>query len=120
MRHASSRPLDCPCSAAGGLRRRGHGRRIPSVRNLATALWHVPDRLPSLAEHGAIHYQPGAEDFARRVSALLPEAIARIEAAHGRPFAHPVTVGVYATLETYAAANGSGPRSPSASRRSVA
>jgi hypothetical protein len=35
----------------------------------------------------------------------MPAAIARIEAAHGRPFAHPVTVGVYATPEAYMAAN---------------
>lgn len=55
-----------------------------------------------------MHYQPGAEDFARNVAALYPDAIARVEAVHGRRFAHPVTVGAYATAEAYAAANGVG------------
>jgi hypothetical protein len=55
-----------------------------------------------------VHYQPGAEDFARDVAALLPDAITRVEAVHGRRFAHPVTVGAYATPEAYAAANGQG------------
>jgi hypothetical protein len=90
----------------------GAAAALPAVRHLASALWNVPDRLPALAENSAVHYQPGAEDFARRVSALLPAAIARIEAAHGRPFAHPVTVGVYATLESFAAANGTGSPQP--------
>jgi hypothetical protein len=53
-----------------------------------------------------VHYQPGAEDFAREVAALLPDAITRVEDVHGRPFAHPVIVGVYATPEAYATANG--------------
>jgi hypothetical protein len=55
-----------------------------------------------------VHYQPGAEDFARDVAALYPDAIARVEAVHGRRFAHPVRVGAYATPEAYAAANGQG------------
>jgi hypothetical protein len=46
-----------------------------------------------------MYYQPGAEDFARDVAALYPEAIARVEAVHGRRFAHPVTVGAYAPAE---------------------
>jgi hypothetical protein len=63
-----------------------------------------------------VHYQPGAEDFARDAAALLPGAIARAEAVHGRRFACPVTVGVYATPEAYAAANRS---FPGASRSSA-
>src|SRR5450432_3845434 len=83
----------------------GTAAALPAARQIVSALWNVPDRLPSLAENSQVHVEPGAEDYAHDVSALLPAAIARIEAAHGRPFAHPVTVGVYTTPETYAAAN---------------
>lgn len=79
---------------------------VPAVRHIASGLWHLPDRLPALPDNGQVHYQPGAEDFAREVAALLPEAMARVEAVHGRAFAHPVTVAVYATIPAYAAANG--------------
>jgi hypothetical protein len=51
-------------------------------------------------------------EHAGDVAALLPNAITRIEAVHGRRFAHPVTVGVYATPEAYAAANGQGSAGP--------
>jgi hypothetical protein len=81
---------------------------FPAARHIASALWNLPDRLPALRENGLVHFEPGADDYARGVSALLPAAIAKIEAAQGRPFAHPVTVGVYATPEAYAAANPTG------------
>ncbi|MBV8574696.1 MAG: hypothetical protein JOZ58_06595 [Acetobacteraceae bacterium] len=80
----------------------------PTTRHMISGLWNIPDRLPALLANGQIHYQPGAEDFARNVAALLPDAIRRIEAVHGRHFVHPVIVGVYATPEAYAAANGVG------------
>jgi hypothetical protein len=86
----------------------GTAAALPAARHIVSAWWNVPDRLPALAENSQVHFEPGAEDYAHRVSALLPAAIARIEAAHGRPFAHPVTLGVYATPEAYAAANASG------------
>lgn len=81
---------------------------VPTLRYIASGLWNVPDRLPALPDNSQVHYQQGAEGYARAVSALLPEAIARVEAAHGRPFTRPVTIGVYATPEAYAAANGRG------------
>jgi hypothetical protein len=81
---------------------------FPAARHIASALWNLPDRLPALPENGQVHFEPGAEGFARNVSALLPTAIAKIEAAHGRRFEHPVPVGVYVTPEAFAAANGSG------------
>jgi len=81
---------------------------LPMTRHMISALWNLPDRLPALSINSQVHYQPGAEDFARDVAALYPEAIARVEAVHGRRFAHPVTVGAYATAEAYAAANGVG------------
>jgi hypothetical protein len=81
---------------------------FPAARHIASALWNAPDRLPALAENRLVHFEQGAEDYAQDVSALLPAAIARIEAAQGRPFARPVPVGVYATPDAYAAANASG------------
>ena len=68
--------------------------------------------MPALAANSQVHYQPGAEDFARDVAALLPDAIVQVEDVHGRRFAHPVIVGVYATSEAYAAANGLGSTVP--------
>jgi hypothetical protein len=88
----------------------GTAAALPAARNIVSALWNVPDRLPSLAENSQVHFEPGAEDYAHEVSVLLPMAIARIEAVHGRPFVHPVIVGAYTTPEAYAAANVLGSR----------
>jgi hypothetical protein len=90
----------------------GTAAAFPAARHIVSAFWNVPDRLPALPENSQVHYEPGAEDYAHDVSALLPAAIARIEAAQGRPFAHPVTIGVYATPEAYVAANGIGSMQP--------
>jgi hypothetical protein len=90
----------------------GTAAALPTTRHIASALWNLPDRLPALAGNSQVHFEPGAEDYAREVSALLPAAIARIEAAQGRPFAHPVIVGVYATPEAYVAANVIGSMQP--------
>jgi hypothetical protein len=90
----------------------GAALSLPTVRHIISGLWNLPDRLPALSANGQVHYQPGAEDYARAVAALLPDAITRIEAVHGRRFAHPATVGVYATAEAYAAANGLGSAGP--------
>lgn len=90
----------------------GTAAALPAARNIASALWNLPDRLPALPENSQVHFEPGAEDYARDVAALLPAAIARIEAAQGRPFAHPVTVGVYTTPQAYVAANVIGTMQP--------
>jgi hypothetical protein len=66
---------------------------FPAARHIASALWNVPDRLPALPENSLVHFEPGAEGFAHDVAALLPAAIAKIEAVHGRRFEHPVLVG---------------------------
>jgi len=79
---------------------------------MISGLLNMPDRMPALSANSQVHYQPGAEDFARDVAALLPDAIARVEAVHGRRFPHPVIVGVYATPEAYAAANSLGSTVP--------
>jgi hypothetical protein len=86
----------------------GTAAAMPAARHLASALWNAPDYLPALAADGRIHFEPGAEDYAREVATLLPKALSRIEAAQGRPFARPVIIGVYETPEAYAAANASG------------
>jgi hypothetical protein len=85
---------------------------VPTLRHIASGLWNVPDRLPALPDNSQVHYQQGADDYARVVSGMLPSAIARIEAVHGRPFAHPAPVGVYATPDAYEAANGLGSSRP--------
>jgi hypothetical protein len=90
----------------------GAAAAVPTIRHMVSGLWNVPDRLPALPDDKQVHYQTGAEQYARDVAALLPNAISRIESAHGRPFTHPVTVGVYATPEAYAAANGQGSPAP--------
>jgi hypothetical protein len=86
----------------------GTAAAFPAASHFVSAVWNLPDRLPSLAENRQVHFERGAEDYAHDVSALLPGAIARVEAAHGRRFAHPVAVGAYATPAAYAAANGLG------------
>ena len=85
---------------------------VPRSRHAISGFVNMPDRMPALPANGQVHYQPGAEGFARDVATLLPDAIARVEEVHGRRFAHPVTVGVYATPEAYAAANGLGSTVP--------
>jgi len=90
----------------------GTALSMPAIRHMISGFLNLPDRLPALADHPLVHYEAGAEDFARDVAELLPDAIARVEAVHGRPFAHPVTVGAYATPEAFAAANGLGSNVP--------
>lgn len=99
-------PLTLVAVAAGAV------AAVPTMRHMVSGLWNVPDRLPALPDNKLVHYQPGAEEYARAVVALLPDAITRIEGVHGRRFAHPVTVGVYATPEAYATANGLGSAVP--------
>jgi len=86
----------------------GTAAAMPAARHIVSALWNLPDHLPALAEDSQVHFEAGAEDYAREVSMLLPAALGQVEAAQARPFAHPVTVGVYATPEEYAAANATG------------
>jgi hypothetical protein len=81
---------------------------VPAIRHIASGWWNNPEKLPALPENPRVHYEDGAAEYARVVAGLLPTSSARIEAAHGRQFAHPVTIGVYVTPNAYAAANGSG------------
>lgn len=90
----------------------GAALAVPRTRHLISARWNVPDQMPALSFNSQVHYEPGAENFAREVAALLPDALARVEAVHGRPYARPVIVGVYATPEAFEAANGVGSMGP--------
>jgi len=83
---------------------------VPAVRHIASGWWNSPERLAALPENPQVHYEDGAFEYARTVAGLLPTAIARVEAVHGRRFAHPVTVGVYVSPEGFVAANGLGDR----------
>jgi hypothetical protein len=90
----------------------GAALSMPPVRHLVSGLWNLPDRLPALPSNSQVHYELGAEDYARDVAALLPEAMRRVEVAHGRRFADRVIIGVYASPEAFAAANGLGSNVP--------
>src|SRR5438045_6302593 len=52
---------------------------MPAARHLVSAFWNRPDALPALAENSQVHYERGAEDYAREVAALLSRALAQIE-----------------------------------------
>src|SRR5690348_14500731 len=87
---------------------------VPMLRHIASGWWNNPDGLPALPgnpqENYRVHYEPGALAYARTVARLAPAALARVEAVHGRPFAHPVTIGVYVSTDAYVRANGLGSR----------
>jgi hypothetical protein len=85
---------------------------VPAVRHAASGWWNNPERLPALPENPQVRFQDGAFVEAHAVALLLPAAIAKVEAAHGRAFAHPVTVGVYLSPEAFVAANGLGSPRP--------
>ena len=79
---------------------------VPMLRHYLVALFNDPGGLPALENDGRVHFEPGARACALEVAALLPAAQARIEAAQERPFARGPTIGVYASYDSYARANG--------------
>lgn len=81
---------------------------MPALRHFTTAFLNSPQGLPALPEAPWVHYEPGALEQARQVAAILPAAMSRVSAVHGRPFAYPVIIGVYASPDAFAAANGVG------------
>ena len=78
------------------------------LRVAICAAWNDPVSLPSLSEDPRIHHETAARACAERIAGLLPDAIAQIEGAQGRPFARPPQIGVYDSYQTYARANGLG------------
>jgi len=85
---------------------------VPAVRHIASGWWNSPERMTALPDNPQVHYQDGTVEYARAVAGLLPTAVARVEAIHGRPFGRPVTLGVYASREAFIAANGTGSPGP--------
>ncbi len=79
---------------------------VPMLRHYLVALFNDPRDLPVLQRDGRVHFEPEARACALDVAALLPAALARVEAAQQRPFARGPTIGVYASYENYARANG--------------
>jgi hypothetical protein len=77
-----------------------------------SAAFHDPQTLPALAQDNRVHYEPGAEAYAREVARILPNAIARVEAVQGRHFGKPFIVVAFLDNDAYAAANGRGDANP--------
>lgn len=80
----------------------------PGLRAALLAELHDPANLPALASDPRIHYEPKARICAQAVAAVLPAAVAKVEAEHGRPFSKPPIIGVYDDFNAYARANGLG------------
>ncbi len=80
----------------------------PRLRVALIALFNDPADLPALGSDPRIHYEAPARACAESVAAMLPAAVAKIEAEHGRPFARAPIVAVYANPGAYARANGLG------------
>ncbi|HMK90968.1 MAG TPA: hypothetical protein VK446_15200 [Methylocystis sp.] len=80
----------------------------PQLGDNILAWLNDPIGLPSLAEDPRIHFQPPVAVCARDAAAMLPEATARVASLQGRPFARAPIVGVYASFDDYARANGLG------------
>lgn len=79
---------------------------VPMLRHFLVAFINDPRDLPALESDARVHFEPSARACALDVAALLPAAVARIESEQGRPFAAPPTIGVYASYDAYARANG--------------
>jgi hypothetical protein len=79
---------------------------VPMLRHYLVALFNDPRDLPVLESDTRVHFEPEARACALDVAALLPAALARVEDAQERPFARGPTIGVYASYENYARANG--------------
>jgi hypothetical protein len=78
----------------------------PDLRLAARVAWNDPRLLPALTNDARVHYEAEARACADAVAEFAPRAIAQIEAAHGRPFAQPPVIGVYASYDNYASGNG--------------
>jgi hypothetical protein len=79
---------------------------VPMLRHHLVALFNDPRDLPVLESDARVHFEPEARACAIEVAALLPAALARVEALQERPFARGPTIGVYASYDKYARANG--------------
>jgi hypothetical protein len=85
--------------------------RAPALSQLRPAMmayFNDPRDLPALSRDPRVHFQRGAEACAEAVADHLPDAMRRVEEAQGRHFAREPIVGVYASFDDYALANGYG------------
>jgi hypothetical protein len=73
-----------------------------------SAALHDPHDLPALAQDARVHYEANAKRYAEALAKLLPGAMARVEAAQGRPFGRAFVVAAYLDDDAYAAGNGLG------------
>ncbi|MEO1766052.1 hypothetical protein [Thiobacter aerophilum] len=76
-----------------------------SLLNLgcATQPLRSPVSFAVLEDEPRVRFEPGAEAYARQVAALLPQAVAQVEAAHYLPFADLVMVHVCGSETCFAA-----------------
>lgn len=84
-----------------------------TTRHWASAVAHDPSGLPGSAD-ASVHFEYGAQECARAVSALLDQAISDVDTAHGRPFVSQPLIAAYSSDDAYAAANGAGSPFPAA------
>jgi hypothetical protein len=66
---------------------------VPAYRDAAVDLVDFK----AFASDERVRYEPGAQDYAERVAALLEAAVTQVEAAHYRPFPRPVIVYICGT-----------------------
>ncbi|WP_324779094.1 hypothetical protein [Thiobacillus sedimenti] len=59
------------------------------------------DGFVALASDARVRVEPGFEAYGARVAAALPEAIAKVEAAHYLPFLHPPRIYVCGTADCF-------------------
>lgn len=86
------------------------GAALALSPGLRTALRLTPGFSP-LPDDPRVRVEAGAEHLASQLAAALPDAIARVERAHGLPFTKPFRVYVPATHESFVRRIGQSPRS---------
>jgi hypothetical protein len=84
----------------------------PEIGEFAVRWWNSPERLAASPENPQVHFEQGGTGYARAVAAVLPAAVAQVEAIHGRRFASPAAVGAYVSAKTFRAATGFGDPGP--------
>jgi hypothetical protein len=92
----------CPAALAAG------ASLLATASGPVSAALHDPGALPAVARDSRVRYGTNARDYAEAVARLMPAAVARVEAAQGRPFGNPFLVAAYLDDDAYAAANGLG------------
>lgn len=69
--------------------------------------WTKPaDHLIALKQEPRVRYEPGSEDLAQKIVPYLSDSIALVEKMHGRPYAKPVDVFVFASEESFSEHSG--------------